>query len=285
MSQENVEIVRRIFDAWASGDWSIGERVSRPACRVRHRALTSRPSAPTSALMRIRAYWRDFLEQWERLTFEAKRIEAVGDTVLAHVVQHAKGRASGIEGDLAYFMLFTFRGEARSCGLEAVMDRRGSPRSRGAVGARRSRRLLSLRDTARAMSQENVEIVRDLFDAMERGATYEPLVESVGLRASRSSPAARRSAASRTRGRKVFGAWIAEIQASFDRFDGTSEATFGTWATECSRWGRSASRQGEPYRDRAAHGLASRRCETGSSYECSSIRVMHEALEAVGLSE
>src|SRR3954452_282789 len=34
------------------------------------------------------------------------------------------------------------------------------PRSCGAVGARRSRRLLSLRDTARAMSQENVEMVR-----------------------------------------------------------------------------------------------------------------------------
>jgi hypothetical protein len=35
----------------------------------------------------------------------------VGDTVLAQVVQHAKGRASGIEGDLSYFMLFTFRGK------------------------------------------------------------------------------------------------------------------------------------------------------------------------------
>ena len=58
----------------------------------------------------IRAYWRDFLAQWERLTFEAERLEAVGDTVLARVVQHSKGRASGIEGDLSYFMLFTFRG-------------------------------------------------------------------------------------------------------------------------------------------------------------------------------
>ena len=44
----------------------------------------------------------------------------------------------------------------------------GGPRSRGAVGARRSRRLLSLRDTARAMSQENVEIVRRL-DAFNGG--------------------------------------------------------------------------------------------------------------------
>ena len=47
-------------------------------------------------------------------------------------------------------------------------DRRRSPRSRGAVGARRSRRLLSLRDTARAMSQENVEIVQRSMRACER---------------------------------------------------------------------------------------------------------------------
>ena len=62
-----------------------------------------------------------FLEQWERLTIEAKRIESVGDTVLAHVVQRAKGRASGIEGDLFYFMLFTFRGK-KIVRLENLMD-------------------------------------------------------------------------------------------------------------------------------------------------------------------
>ena len=38
-----------------------------------------------------------------------------------------------------------------------------------AVGARRSRRPLSLRDTARAMSQENVETVRASIDGYNRG--------------------------------------------------------------------------------------------------------------------
>ena len=54
---------------------------------------------------------RDFVEQWERVTIKAKRIEAVGDTVLAHVVQHNTGKASGVEGELEHFMLFTFRGK------------------------------------------------------------------------------------------------------------------------------------------------------------------------------
>src|SRR5687768_9271190 len=45
---------------------------------------------------------------------------------------------------------------------------RRSPQIRGAVRARRSRRLLSLRDTARAMSQENVELYHRCVDAFNR---------------------------------------------------------------------------------------------------------------------
>ena len=51
--------------------------------------------------------------------------------------------------------------------LDNYADAGRSPRSRRAVGARRSRRLLSLRDTARAMSQENVEIVRRVVGRLQ----------------------------------------------------------------------------------------------------------------------
>jgi len=44
------------------------------------------------------------------------------------------------------------------------------PRARArAIGAGRSRRLLSLRDTARAMSQENVERIRNAFAGTTAG--------------------------------------------------------------------------------------------------------------------
>ena len=121
MSQDNVAIVRRIFDAWASGDWSIGnEYLDQHAVYV---VSSDFPAfGAYFGLDGIRAYWRDFLEQWERLTVEAKRVEAVGDTVLARVVQHGKGRASGIEGDVSYFMLFTFRGK-KIVRTEVVMER------------------------------------------------------------------------------------------------------------------------------------------------------------------
>ena len=110
MSQEKLEIVRRIFEAWALADWSIGNDYY-----DQHVVFVMSPDFPAFGVYygidQVRVYWRDFLQQFERTTIEAERLEAAGDTVLAEVVQHFKGRASGIEGDLPYFMLFTFRGK------------------------------------------------------------------------------------------------------------------------------------------------------------------------------
>src|SRR6185312_10917536 len=50
-------------------------------------------------------------------------------------------------------------------------------RSRGAVGAGRSRRLLSLRDTARAMSQENIPVLQRAERAFNEG-DIEAVVEA-----------------------------------------------------------------------------------------------------------
>jgi ketosteroid isomerase-like protein len=110
MSEEHVEVVRRIFEAWALADWSIGNDYY-----DQHVVFVISPDFPAFGVYygfdQVRAYWRDFLEQFERTTLEAERLQAAGDTVLARVVQYAKGRASGIEGDIPFFMLFTFRAD------------------------------------------------------------------------------------------------------------------------------------------------------------------------------
>jgi ketosteroid isomerase-like protein len=109
MSQENVEIVQRIFETWASGDLRAGADDL-----DKHVVFVARPDFLEFGVFYgpdgIKTYMRRFLEQWERVTLEAEQIEAVGDTVLVHVVQHGKGKASGVEGDQRYFMLFNFRG-------------------------------------------------------------------------------------------------------------------------------------------------------------------------------
>jgi ketosteroid isomerase-like protein len=121
MSQENVETVRRIFEAWANGDFREGASdIDRDVVFV---VSADFPTAGVFVgLDGVRDYIRDFLAQWETMTIEATDTEAVGDTVLAHVLQHAKGRASGVEVDLPHFMLFTFRGKA-IVRIESVMDK------------------------------------------------------------------------------------------------------------------------------------------------------------------
>ena len=120
MSQENVEIVRRIYEAWAAGDFRAGIDAL-----DQHVVFVVRPDFPEFGVFLgpdgIREYMRRFLEQWERGPIEAKHLQAVGDTVLARVVQHGKGKVSGIEAQLPYFMLFTFRGK-RIVRLENVID-------------------------------------------------------------------------------------------------------------------------------------------------------------------
>jgi ketosteroid isomerase-like protein len=119
MSLENVEIVRRMYDGWATGDFHAG------ADDHEHVVFVIRPDFPEFGVFHgpdgVREFMQRVLGQWERLTVEANDIRPVGDTVLVRVVQHGKGRVSGIEGDDWYFTLYTFRGR-KIVRIESVRD-------------------------------------------------------------------------------------------------------------------------------------------------------------------
>lgn len=122
MSQQNIEVVRKIYEGWATGDFRSGVDDLDPQVMF----IVSYDFPEFGVYVGpdgVRDYMQRFLEQWERLTIEATHLRAVGDTVLAHVVQHAKGKASGIEGDLRYFTLITFRGD-KILRMEHVMHER-----------------------------------------------------------------------------------------------------------------------------------------------------------------
>ena len=110
MSQEKVELVRSIFAAWERGDFSAGrERLDQ------HVVFVSAPDFPAFGaylgLDAVANFMEDFLRQWEWTTFEAERLRVFGDTVVVDVVQRGKGRTSGAESSVRFFMLFSFRGE------------------------------------------------------------------------------------------------------------------------------------------------------------------------------
>jgi ketosteroid isomerase-like protein len=111
MSQENVEVVRRILAQWAAGDFSeeVLGALDPNVVFVVERSFPE--SGVFLGLDGLRDFTRRFFAQWDRYAIEEKRLRAVGDTVLAHVVQRSTGKSSGIESELASFMLFTFQGE------------------------------------------------------------------------------------------------------------------------------------------------------------------------------
>jgi ketosteroid isomerase-like protein len=120
MARENVETVRRIFEAWSAGDLRLGADDLDP-----HVVFVVPPDFPEFGVFLgpdgVSELTRRFLEQWQRLTLEAKDLRVVGDTVIVEILQRAKGRVSGIEGDFEWFMLFTFRG-SKIVRMEAVRE-------------------------------------------------------------------------------------------------------------------------------------------------------------------
>ena len=108
MAQENVEAVRRVYERWAVGDFSASVDLFDPAAVL---VIGSDfPDAGTyEELAEIREYMRGFLEPWTRVTIAAEELTDGGDAVLAAVRQSGVGESSGVETELRYFQVWTFR--------------------------------------------------------------------------------------------------------------------------------------------------------------------------------
>ena len=98
---------------------------------------------------------------------EPEEFFEAGDRIVVFIRTPARGKGSGVDVVFRPAHIWTMRA-GKAVRMEVVPERAEGPRSRGAVGARRSRRLLRLRDTARAMSQENVEIVCRVYRRLQR---------------------------------------------------------------------------------------------------------------------
>ena len=93
----------------------------------------------------------------------------VGDRVVVPNRQWGIGSTSGIPVEDEFTWVYEIR-DSQIARVDEYDTLEEALEAAGTVGARRSRRLLSLRDTARAMSQENVEIVRGAFETWQRRA-------------------------------------------------------------------------------------------------------------------
>ena len=108
MAQENVEAVRRVYERWARGDFAAGTDLLDPEA-----VLVIGSDFPDAGVYEglpgIRKYMRGFLEPWTRVTIAAEELTDGSDAVLAAVRQSGVGESSGVETELRYFQVWTFR--------------------------------------------------------------------------------------------------------------------------------------------------------------------------------
>jgi len=109
MSQENVEIVRQLFDIWGRGDWAGGRELFDDSCEVVFSA-SAFPDADAYGVGReaLRA-WFDFAEAFEEFAFEVNKIVDAGERVVVFSSIRGRGRASGVEVDAKVGNVFTLR--------------------------------------------------------------------------------------------------------------------------------------------------------------------------------
>lgn len=104
MAQQNVEVVRRVYERWARADFTAGmDLLDAQAVLV---IGSDFPDAGThEGFEGIREYMRGFLEPWTRVTIAAEEPTDAGDAVLAAVHQSGTGESSGVETELRYFQV------------------------------------------------------------------------------------------------------------------------------------------------------------------------------------
>jgi ketosteroid isomerase-like protein len=114
MSDENVEIVRRVYDAVARRDPDAVLDLYDPEVEWDSSRSPFSRLVGGSRVYRghegLRAWFREYYEAWESIEEECKELIDAGDQVISVVSTRARGRASGVEVERAgYAAVWTIR--------------------------------------------------------------------------------------------------------------------------------------------------------------------------------
>ena len=109
MSQENVEIVRRMYDAFYAGD--VDRALSHFQPNVLVDASKARPDISIgNGRGHVNALVSRWVAAWDEWREEIEEIRDLGSRILVLSVQRGRGKGSGVEVEARYAMLYDLDG-------------------------------------------------------------------------------------------------------------------------------------------------------------------------------
>jgi ketosteroid isomerase-like protein len=122
MSQENVELVRGMCEAFMSGDFTRALDVLH-ADVVWHGTIGGLEEQRTAhGQGEVIEEFLEYMREWERLTLEAEGYRDAGDDVVVLWHETARGRESGIEVETRTAAVYTVR-DGAVVEVQSYMDR------------------------------------------------------------------------------------------------------------------------------------------------------------------
>ena len=109
MSEENVEIVRRAWEAWERGDWDPLYAFYHPDVVWDASALRGPITGVYHGHDGVRRYFREWLESFEAHDARAEKFIAAGDDVIVRLRLRGRGKTSGVEVEMARLNVYRIR--------------------------------------------------------------------------------------------------------------------------------------------------------------------------------
>ena len=137
MSQENVEVVRRVYEAASSRDANTVYDLYAPDVELDASRLDLAGVAGVKGISRghdgLKKFFREWHEAWGDIDYTYDELIDAGDRVISIVTRHARGRASGIEVERPFALLWTVR-EGRVIRVVWFLDRDDALEAAGLSG-------------------------------------------------------------------------------------------------------------------------------------------------------
>lgn len=114
MSRENVEVVRRVYEAARRRDAATVLALYHPEVeldpsRLGVAGLPGLGGGLYHGHEGLRNFFREWHEAWDSIEYDYEELIDAGEHVIAVVTRHARGRASGVEVESPFALVWTIR--------------------------------------------------------------------------------------------------------------------------------------------------------------------------------